>query len=163
MMEQMERSQQWLEKLLLLMGMPVSVTGSIREKQEEDSEAIWLTIEEAGLTAEQIEALIGPGGSTLDAIQYLANTVLNLSLESDSQRALTVELHGYRVQRQAQLRALVEKVAQQVRETGEEAEMTDLSSAERRQVHHFLKQSEDLESISRGQEPHRRLVVRLRS
>ena len=56
----------------------------------------------------------------------------------------------------------MEQVAQQVRQTGEEVEMKSLSSAERRQIHTFLKDAEDLETESRGQEPDRRLVVRRR-
>jgi spoIIIJ-associated protein len=40
--------------------------------------------------------------------------------------------------------------------------MTSLSAAERRQIHTFLKECVDLETESRGEEPDRRLVVRLR-
>jgi spoIIIJ-associated protein len=39
--------------------------------------------------------------------------------------------------------------------------MAALSAAERRQVHTYLKDYEDLETYSRGKEPDRRLVVRL--
>ena len=42
-------------------------------------------------------------------------------------------------------------------------EITALSSAERRQIHTLLKEATDLETESQGEEPHRRLVVRLRS
>ena len=38
-----------------------------------------------------------------------------------------------------------------------------LSSAERRQIHNLLKDMEDMETESRGQEPDRRLVVKPRS
>ena len=58
--------------------------------------------------------------------------------------------------------ALLENATAQVRETGQEVEISDLSSAERRQMHSFLQNSEDLTTESRGQEPHRKLIVRLR-
>jgi spoIIIJ-associated protein len=57
---------------------------------------------------------------------------------------------------------MAENAAQQVRMTGKEYEMKSLSSAERRQVHTLLKDCPDLETYSRGKEPDRRLVVRLR-
>jgi spoIIIJ-associated protein len=99
----------------------------------------------------------------LDAIQYLANSILNLGQGESQQAAYTIELDGYRARRQAELQALATNAAQRVRETGEEFEMKSLSSAERRQVHTFLKECDDLETMSRGQEPDRRLVVRRRS
>jgi len=127
--------------------------------QEPDS--YWLTINEINLTSEQIQLLIGPEGTVLDAIQYLANASLNLSKTQDQQASYTVELNGYRVRRQAEIQALAENAAEQVRASGKEIEIKSLSSAERRQVHTFLKECTDLETFSRGKEPHRHLVVRL--
>ena len=55
-----------------------------------------------------------------------------------------------------------EEVAQKVRASGHPIELESLSAAERRQIHTFLKEARDLETFSQGQEPDRRLVVRLR-
>ncbi|MGK7878018.1 MAG: protein jag [Xenococcaceae cyanobacterium] len=162
MEQQIQRGKQWLEELLRLIGIPAAVKIEEVEGDRAEEKGYWLTIDETNLMPEQTEILIGQKGETIDAIQYLANTLLNIDIEPECQRAFTVELNGYRVQRQAQLRALAEKVARQVRKTGKEVEMKSLSSAERRQVHTFLKDSVDLETESRGQEPDRRLVVRLR-
>jgi spoIIIJ-associated protein len=152
----MERGQQWVEELLHL----ARISGSVSAEKQTD--CYWLTIEPDNLRPEQLEILIGSNGSALDAIQYLANAILNLRQPSDSQAAYTIELDGYRVRREAQLKAMAEEAVRSVRETGEEFEMKSLSSAERRQVHTFLKEYEDLETYSRGQEPNRRLVVRRR-
>jgi spoIIIJ-associated protein len=160
--QQTQRGKQWLETLLQLMGFPTRVKIGEGEPYEADPNACWLIIDETKLTPEQLEILLGQKGEALDAIQYLANTLLNLGLEPEEQRAFTVELNGYRLKRQAELLALAKEVAQQVRLTGQEVEMKSLSSAERRQIHTFLKDAEDLETESRGQEPDRRLVVRLR-
>lgn len=160
-MEQVQRGKQWLEELLQLMATPAEV--NIQVSGEENSEENWLIIDESNLTPEQVETLIGAHGANLDAMQYLANTLLNIGVDRDQQRPLTIELDGYRVRRQAELMAQVEQVAQQVRDTGEEQEIDSLSSAERRQVHNLLKDEQDLETESRGQEPNRRLVVKLRS
>lgn len=122
----------------------------------------WLIIDQTNLTREQIEILIGPKGEAIDAIQYLANTILNLGTELEDQQAFTIELNGYRLKRQAELLDWTTRVAEQVRQTGQEVEMKALSSAERRQIHTYLKDADDLETESRGQEPDRRLVIRLR-
>lgn len=158
--QQVEQGQQWLEEMLRLAGLPASV--QIDQSRTETEGSCWLTIDQTAFTAEQTQALIGTDGSGLDAIQYLANTILNIGQAEGAQTAYTVELAGYRVQRQAELQALAEAAVQQVRETGAEYEMAALSSAERRQVHTYLKDTySDLATQSRGKEPDRRLVVSL--
>ncbi len=152
---QLERGKQWLQELLRLARIPASVIA------QESPDCYWLTIDGTKLTPQQIQILIGPDGSVLDSIQYLANAILNIGQESDEQAAYMIELNGYRIQRQEQLRLMAEYAAGQVRMTGQEFELKSLSSTERRQVHTFLKECEDLETYSRGQEPDRRLVIRL--
>ncbi len=156
------QGQQWLEELLRLSKLTAEVRVTQTNVPHEDKPSYWLTIDHTKLTPKQIQILIGPDGTVLDSIQYLANSILNLGKSEEQQAAYTVELDGYRLRRQEELRALAAHAAQRVRETGVEFEMKSLSSAERRQVHTFLKECEDLETQSRGQEPDRRLVVRLR-
>lgn len=155
---QIQHGCQWLERLMSLAGLPAHVDADTSKLLTEGS--CWLTIDDTSLAPNQIDALIGADGSTLDAIQYLANTTLNLGQPDDVQTAYTIELAGYRVRRQAELQSLAEQAASHVRQTGEEYEMKALSAAERRQVHTYLKAFEDLETYSRGKEPDRRLVVR---
>ncbi|MBW4496532.1 MAG: RNA-binding protein [Oscillatoria princeps RMCB-10] len=158
----MQRGQQWLEELLRLASLPATVTATLGPAGLEEADSYWLTIDETDLTPEQIEILIGPEGTVIDAIQYLANSTLNIGREEEEQASYTIDLHGYRVRRQAELREMAEAAADRARQTGKEIELKDLSAAERRQVHTFLKEWADLETYSRGQEPDRRLVVRLR-
>lgn len=157
--ERENRGEQWLQEFLELSGIPATVRAQSNSSLWEDS--CWLVIDETNLTHEQIAQLIGPNGTVLDSIQYLANTTLNLGLPPENQGAFTVDLAGYRERRYLQLKALAEKAAEQARETAKEVEIKSLSAAERRQVHTILKEQPDLETYSRGQEPDRRLVVRL--
>ncbi len=169
----MERGQEWLKTLLQLNGLSVDIEGEIETivsqdtvSQDEESpepDSYWLTIDETNLTPEQIEILTGPDGSVLDAIQYLANSILNLNQPQEEQASYTVELNGYRIKRFAEIRALAEAAAEQVRSSGQEVQIKSLSSAERRQVHTLFKEFSDLETFSRGKEPFRQLVVRLAS
>lgn len=166
-MEQtLNRGQQWLEKVLALMGTPTTVKLSKPETTKEmtiGETTSWLVIDESELSEEQARALLKDQGETIDSLQYLANTLLNLGVAPEEQTPLTIEFKGYREQREKELRVLAEKTAWQVLETGETVELKSLSGAERRQIHHFLKQYDGLESLSRGQEPDRYLVVQRKS
>lgn len=161
----MQRGQQWLERLLPLMGVSADVQAQLGANAQEvgdrsEPDSYWLTINEDNLQPEQIQILIGAQGSVLDAIQYLANATLNVNQAQDQQAAYTIELDGYRVRRQAEIQAIAQSAIEQVRATGQEVEIKSLSSAERRQIHTFLKEYQDLETFSRGKEPHRHLVIR---
>lgn len=161
----MQRGQQWLERLLQLMGVSAGVQAELHATTAEESDRsepdnYWLTIDRTNLQPEQIQILIGAEGNVLDAIQYLANATLNLNQPQDEQAAYTIELDGYRIRRQAEIQAIAESAIEQVRATGKEVEIKSLSSAERRQIHTFLKDFQDLETFSRGKEPHRHLVIR---
>jgi spoIIIJ-associated protein len=157
--EQIERGQQWLQELLRLAGLAATVQPLPDPSFSEDS--CWLMIDDSALTPSQVQHLIGENGAVLDSVQYLANAILNLGQDAEHQGAFTVELAGYRLRRFAELKELAEQSAAKVRQTGQEFELKALSSAERRQVHTLLKAHADLESSSRGQEPDRRLVIRL--
>ena len=153
---QIERGQEWLEKLLSLSNVNSTVIPS------HQADGYWLTIDDSNLTPTQMQILIGDDGSVIDAIQYLCNTIVNISEELVESTGYTVELNGYRLHRLKELQAIAESAAMQVRQTGELFELKSLSSAERRQVHSILSEYDDLETYSIGQEPDRRLVVRLR-
>jgi spoIIIJ-associated protein len=90
------------------------------------------------------------------------NSLINLKVAADEQEAFTIELDGYRLNRQAQLIELAQSLVEKVRSEGTEVEIEDLSSAERKQIHTLLEGNADIITESRGQEPDRRLVIRLR-
>ncbi len=164
--ENQERARQWLQQVLAAMGIPASVrvVGEVLE------------IEASSLTAAQKQLLLSkvppsPRESTqeeerfpvlLDALQYLANTLLNLNQPEDQQQPYILELDGYRQRRLKELQQMVRKAVEQVRSSGREYEFQALSAAERRQIHTLLTDPayKDLETFSRGKEPDRRLVIR---
>lgn len=156
----MEKSIGWLEKLLALQGLQTSVSGT-QTTGDLGDDSFWLTIDTGPLTAAQVEGLIGDRGQVLDAIQYLANTTLNMGQQPDAQQAYTIEIDGYRQQRQTELKAIADQAAEQVIASSEEYEVKGLSAAERRQLHSLLGEYEQLETFSRGREPERHLVVKL--
>jgi spoIIIJ-associated protein len=129
-----------------------------------------LEIDGTQLSSLQKEILLGSlrlgaesVGTPLDALQFLANTLLNLHQPESAQRSYTLELDGYRQKRQDELKEMALAAVEKVRATGQEYEFQALSAAERRQVHMVLSDPDyaDLETFSRGKEPDRRLVIQL--
>lgn len=157
--QQDQKAIRWLSQLLELQSIETQVTGEHIDNGLGDS-SFWLTIDHSALDKTQIDSLLGERGRVLDAIQYLANTVLNIDVAPDEQQSYTIELAEYRQQRLDELKVIAEKAAESALASGAEHEVADLSSAERRQVHTLLKAYGGLETFSRGREPDRRLVVR---
>ena len=161
--QRLDRGKQWLEQVLTLSGVTTTV-GTEQPERVANPANYWLTIDPTTLTPGQKELLIGTNGATIDAIQYLANASLNIHAEPDLQAGYTIELDGYRQQRSIELKAIADDAATRVRENGQEFLLQPMSSAERRQLHTFFDSDasyQDLATESRGQEPDRRLVVKL--
>jgi spoIIIJ-associated protein len=159
---QVKTAEDWLKSVLSYCGLPISVSSHPPEQvlaRLHQFGGNWFTLDETALSPEQIEALLGESGKTLDALQYLLNATLNLSRDSAEHVVYTVELAGHRECRYLELAQMAEDVAAQVRETGAEVAMSPLPPAERRLIHTLLGDEPDLETHSHGQEPQRRLVV----
>ena len=159
-MDRIDSGKEWLQQLLDLMDLAAEVSTEGFETVTTDSGSNWLNIEGSNFTPEQKQQLIGTKGESIDAIQYLANTILNLSVDPEAQSSFVIELDGYRVKRNQELATLTQDAIAQVKETGQEVEIPGLSSAERKQVHSLLQDIEGLATESRGQEPNRKLIVR---
>jgi spoIIIJ-associated protein len=160
--QKLDRGKQWLETVLTLSG--ITTTIDTQQPMGATAANYWLTIDSSSLTSIQKELIIGSQGATIDALQYLANAGLNIHAEADLQAGYTIELDGYRQQRSIELKAIADDAANRARETGQEVVLPPMSSAERRQLHTFFDGDasySDLATESRGQEPDRRLVVKL--
>jgi spoIIIJ-associated protein len=159
---QAKAAEDWLKSVLSHCGLPISVSTDPPESaltRLNHFGGHWLTLNSGDLSPEQVDVFLGEQAKVLDGFQYLVNATLNLGQDSASQAAYTVELAGYREERYLALAQMAEDVAAQVRQTGEEVEMSPLPPAERRLIHTLLSESPDLATFSRGQEPQRRLVV----
>ncbi|MEI6380100.1 MAG: R3H domain-containing nucleic acid-binding protein [Cyanobacteriota bacterium ELA615] len=160
--QQIEKGKQWLEQVLTLMGLETLVSTQTNPLYGAKADESWLVIEGESLSVDQKNLLLGNKGEGIESIQYLMNSLINLKVAPDEQEAFTIELDGYRLNRQAQLIELAQSLVEKVRSEGTEVEIEDLSSAERKQIHTLLEGNADIITESRGQEPDRRLVIRLR-
>ncbi|AFY74381.1 putative RNA-binding protein [Synechococcus sp. PCC 7502] len=167
--EQSELGKKWLIQLLEILGYVCDV--DITDEVNDPRRGCTLVIDHKHLLPDQVQALIGidavsgiKTGVTLDAIQHLANTALNAHLTPDANGFFyVVELNGYRKERQAVLTKIAEEAIAYVTENQNDYPIKNLSAAERRQVHMFFEDYPHIETFSEGKEPHRYLVVRLKS
>jgi spoIIIJ-associated protein len=105
-----------------------------------------------------VAILIGRHGQTIDAVQYLLNAISHRRY-GDERKEVIVDAAGYRERRRATLEALAVRTAQQVRTSGERAELDPMTAVERKVVHLKLKEFDGVQTASEGTEPNRYVVV----
>lgn len=101
--------------------------------------------------------LIGKHGEVLNAMQYLLNVIVAKQLDNGVR--VTVDGGNYRRKREEALENLAVRIAEQVRERGEEAVLDALPAFERRVVHKALAEFDGISTYSEGEEPNRRVVI----
>src|SRR5262249_32090006 len=119
----------------------------------EDSEAIVVTC-----SGPDVGLLIGRHGQTIDAVQSLL-TVIAYRAYGEQKKDVVVDAAGYRARRQATLETLALRVADRVRESGEQEELEPMTAVERKVVHVHLKDVAGVGTTSEGMEPNRYVVV----
>lgn len=127
------------------------VVGDVSVRRE--GEEIEVTVDggELGL-------MVGPGGSTLLAIQDLTRVASQRRL-GDQDTRLRIDIAGYRERRREALSRFAIKVATEVRETGSARMLEPMSSADRKVVHDALVEFDGVSTRSEGEDPKRRVVV----
>ena len=102
-------------------------------------------------------AIIGRRGETLDAIQHLANYVVNRG--SDTHLHISVDAENYRSKREESLAKLAEKMAEKAIKYKRSMALEPMNSYERHVIHTALQNYEGVTTSSTGVEPNRRVVV----
>ncbi len=109
------------------------------------------------LTGEDLGALIGRRGETLDAIQHLANYALNH--DASKRTRVTVDAENYRGKREESLRHLARKMAAKVVKYRRNMTLEPMNAYERHVIHATLQDVPNVTTYSTGTEPNRRVVV----
>jgi spoIIIJ-associated protein len=110
------------------------------------------------VTGEDLGALIGRRGQTLEALQELARTAVQRRLRARVR--LLVDVEGYRARRRDSLADYARAMAERAKERGTEIELEPMNAYERKIVHDAVSQVEGAASFSEGEEPNRKVIVR---
>jgi spoIIIJ-associated protein len=103
--------------------------------------------------------LIGPRGQTLIAVQDLTRLAAQRRV-ADRHGRLRVDIGGYRERRREALARFTAKVAAEVRASGASRALEPMSSMDRKVVHDAANELDGVETVSEGEEPFRRVVIR---
>jgi spoIIIJ-associated protein len=137
----------------LLSSMNIIAEVSVREI---DDETVELSVNANPPT--ELGVLVGPRGTTLQALQEVTRTVVQSKSPGRTDRIL-VDVAQYRERRVAALGRFASQVAQEVVETGEERALEPMSAADRKAVHDALSELTTVVTRSEGEEPRRFVVV----
>jgi spoIIIJ-associated protein len=109
------------------------------------------------LDGENVGLFIGRHGQTIDAVQHLAQRIV--FPDGPSSTRVVIDANGYRERRAEALRGEADDAADQAISTGRSVELDPLPASERRVVHEYLRDRDDVETHSEGDEPERYLVI----
>jgi len=124
--------------------------------REIDSETIELAINANPPT--ELGVLVGPRGTTLQALQEITRTMVQAKNPGRTDRIL-VDVAQYRERRVAALGRFAAQVAQEVVETGEERALEPMSAADRKAIHDSLTDNTSVVTRSEGDDPRRFVVI----
>lgn len=103
-----------------------------------------------------LKELVGANGEVLESLQEL--TRLAVLRQTGERSRLMLDVGGYRENKRAELTRLGEKVAAEVKESGEPKPLASMTPFERKIVHDAVAAA-GLRSESEGEEPNRHVVV----
>jgi spoIIIJ-associated protein len=109
------------------------------------------------LDGEDLGLFIGRHGSTIEAVQHLAQRIAGG--DGPARRRVVVDAAGYRERRAQVLERQADEAADRAVSSGRPVALDEMTSSERRVVHEYLRDRGDVETHSEGDEPHRHLVV----
>ena len=142
---EIEKAKDFLNGLLN----KLSLTAEVELKEEDD--AIYGDIK-------NYSDIIGYRGEGLNALQYLCTVYV--AKNDRHAKPIRLDCDGYRKRREGSLIALAQRMARKVQKTHSSVKLEPMTPAERRVIHMALADYEDIETFSKGEEPHRYMIIR---
>jgi spoIIIJ-associated protein len=109
------------------------------------------------IRGDDLNILIGPHSETLNAIQYVSGLII--AKELGHSIPLVVDVEGFRMRREQQIRQLARRMAEQAVRTGRRQSLEPMPAAERRLVHIELRSNTQVTTESQGEEPRRKVTI----
>lgn len=147
--DQVELAENFTRGLIERFGMPATVTA--RAEGDDD-----VMVEIAG---RDLGLLIGPRAATIDALQELVRTAIQRRIGGHGAR-VHVDVAGYRARRQEALAEFTRQAAQRALESGRDQVFEPMSPVDRKIVHDTVNEIEGVATVSEGEEPRRRVVIK---
>ena len=139
----------------LLQKMKVKAQVSARYGEADDRRGripIYLDI-----NGKDLSILIGRQAETLNALQYITSLIVGKELGRSA--TLIVDVEGYRLRREQQVRQLARRMAEQAVKTGRRQVLEPMPANERRFVHIELRENPEVTTESIGEGSRRKVTI----
>ena len=113
------------------------------------------------ISNEKLGFLIGYRGETLYALQAILSSIASKNV--DQRVRVILDIEGYKEKREKTLEDLAEKVARTVIRTRKSVTLEPMQPYERKIIHSKLQENSKVQTISVGEEPHRKIVISLKN
>ncbi len=113
---------------------------------------------EVRVHGQELGLLVGPRGTTLQAVQDLARVAAQRRL-GDHDTRLRIDVGGYRERRRVALGAFATQMASEVTSSGVARVLEPMSSADRKIIHDTLSGVDGIATRSEGDDPNRRVII----
>ena len=150
--EQADMAAEFLEDLLDRMDIEAVV-----EPNYEDG-SMYVDILSDREDDDDMALLIGRHGQTLEALQEV--TRATVGRRSEARCRVTVDVEDYRKRQKDRLISRARDLAKQVQRSGKERELEAMNAYERKIVHDAVAPVAGVETVSTGEDPDRRVVIR---
>lgn len=122
--------------------------------EEENSSTI-------NILSEYSSLLIGRGGENLIALQQIANLLI-FSKNPENDKRIFLDVNNYRQKQKIYLIDLAQKTMQKVQRSGRPEVLCPMSASERKTIHLEMAKNPSIMTESIGEEPNRRIVVKIK-
>ncbi len=125
--------------------------GTFTVTAKEDDESLYIFVE-----GEDLGAVIGRRGETLDALQHLANLV---NRRDGNNKRIVLDCGSYRQKREAFLQRTAKSAISRAVRNNRSIALEPMNAYERRYIHTIVQQAEGVKSWSVGEEPYRKVII----
>ena len=112
------------------------------------------------IQGEDVNHLIGYRGENINAFQTILTSIANKN--STAKIRVYLDIAGYRERRVKTLEDLAEKIARTVVRTRKPVTLEPMTAYERKIIHTKLQSHSKVETVSKGEEPYRKVVIKLK-
>lgn len=115
---------------------------------------------EADVQGDELGLLVGPKGQTLQAVHELVRSMVQRRFVGQSHARVRVDVAGYRQRRKEALERFTRSVADEVISSGRPKLLDPMGASDRKVVHDTINEIDGVVTVSQGEEPARRVIIR---
>ena len=154
--EEVEIAREVIETILEKMHVNANISVRLGDSDSNRIQPVLIDIE-----GNDLSFLIGRKAETINALQFITSLIVGREL--GRWIPLQIDVQHYRMRREDELRKLARRIADQVADTGRKQALEPMPPNERRIIHLELQDHPLVETESEGEDPGRKVIVRLKS